>query len=131
MQARLLASLALAALFFAGCTTMRPFRAGQASFERGLVLFDQGRFEEAIPHFREAIADNPEFGQAYLYLGRSYVSTRRWRDAIQPLRAAHRLSPDETQEEVFNLLLDAFLAASSAGPSSDSSRSQNRLPEPP
>ena len=131
MGTRLLASFAVAALVFGGCATMRPFRAGQASFERGLILFDQGRFEAAIPYFREAIADNPEFGQAYLYLGRSYVSTRRWRDAIQPLRAAQRLAPDETQEEVFNLLLDAFLAASGVAESSDSSRSQTRPPEPP
>jgi tetratricopeptide (TPR) repeat protein len=131
MGRRLVASFAVAALFLGGCATTRHFRAGQASFERGRVLFDQGRFEAAIPYFREAIAENPEFGQAYLYLGRSYVSTRRWRDAIQPLRAAHRLAPDETQEEVFNLLLDAFLAVSGAGESSDSARSQNRPPEPP
>jgi tetratricopeptide (TPR) repeat protein len=120
------------ALLLGGCATMRPFRAGQASFERGLVLFDQGRFEEAIPYFREATADNPEFGEAYLYLGRSYVSTRRWRESIQPLRAAHRLSPGQTQDEVFNLLLDALLAASSGGLTPDRPRSsQGRLPEPP
>jgi tetratricopeptide (TPR) repeat protein len=95
------------------------------------VLFDQGRFEDAIPHFREAIADNPDHGQAHLYLGRSYVSVRRWREAIQPLRTAYRLSPNQTKDEAFNLLLDALLAASTGGFASDRARSSDRLPGPP
>jgi tetratricopeptide (TPR) repeat protein len=130
MRKRLIASWLLVVLLFGGCATLRHFQAGQASFERGLVLFDQGKFEEAIPYFREAISENPEYGQAYLYLGRSYISVRRWRDAIQPLRAAQRLSPEQTKDEVFNLLLDALLAASMGGSAADRPR-PDRLPEPP
>jgi tetratricopeptide (TPR) repeat protein len=74
-------------------------------------LFNQGRFDEAIPYLEDATRDDPEFAQAYLYLGRAYISQSRWRAAIQPLRAAFRLAPRESQQEIMNLLLDAMFAA--------------------
>ena len=121
----------LLALVFSACANMRYFQAGQASFDRGLALFDQGRFEEAIPHFQTTAAENPEFGEAYLYLGRSYLNTRRWRDAIQPLRAAYRLSPAETKDEAFNVFLDALFAASGGSLPSDRSRAPDRFQDAP
>jgi tetratricopeptide (TPR) repeat protein len=121
----------LLTLVSSACANMRYFQAGQASFDRGLALFDQGRFEEAIPHFQKTAAENPEFGEAYLYLGRSYLNTRRWRDAIQPLRAAYRLSPGETKDEAFNFLLDALFAASAGSLPSDRSRAPDRFQDAP
>jgi tetratricopeptide (TPR) repeat protein len=118
-------------LLISACTSLRYFQTGAASFERGLALFDQGKFEEAIPHFQKATADNPDFGQAYLYLGRSYLGARRWRDAISPLRAAYRLSPAETKEEVFNFLLDALFAASAGSLPADRSRAPVRFQDAP
>ncbi len=102
--------------------SLRYFQAGDASYERGLALFDQGRYEEAIPYFQQATDESPDFGQAYLYLGRSYLNARRWREAIPPLRAAYRLSPAETKDEIYNFLLDALLAAASGVLPSDRSR---------
>ncbi len=99
-------------LLLSACS-LRYFQAGEPSFERGLTLFDQGRYEEAIPYFRQATEESPDFGQAYLYLGRSYLNVRRWRDAIPPLRAAYRLSPADTKDEIYNFLLDALMAAAS------------------
>ncbi len=112
-------------LLLSACS-LRYFQPGEASFERGLALFDQGRFEDAVPYFQKATADNPDFGQAHLYLGRSYLGARRWRDAIPPLRAAYRLSPAETKEEVFNFLLDALFAASAGSLPSDRSHIADR-----
>jgi tetratricopeptide (TPR) repeat protein len=111
-------------LAFTACATLPLFREGQASFDAGLALFNQGRFQEAVPYFQRATSENPDFAQAYLYLGRSQVSLRRWREAIQPLRTAYRLAPEETKQEVFNLLTDALFAAALDG------FSPNR-PEPP
>lgn len=113
------------------CATMRHYRPGYTDFERGLALFDQGRFDDAIPYFRRATAEDPEFGEAFLYLGRSYLNTRRWRDAIQPLRAAYRLSPAETKDEVFNFLLDALFAAAGGSLPGDRSRARDRLQDTP
>lgn len=119
------------ALLSTACSSMRHYRPGYGSFERGLALFDQGRFEEAIPYFQRATADNPEFGEAFLYLGRSFLNTRRWRDAIQPLRAAYRLSPAETKDEAFNFLLDALFAAAGGSLPSDRSRAPDRFQDAP
>jgi tetratricopeptide (TPR) repeat protein len=80
------------------------------SFERGVTLFNQGRFEAAIPHFQEATREDPDFAPAYFYLGRSYISLSRWRSAIQPLRAAVRLAPNESKGEIMTVLTDAMFA---------------------
>jgi tetratricopeptide (TPR) repeat protein len=119
------------ALLASACSSMRHYQPGYGSFEHGLALFDQGRFEEAIPYFRRATAEDPEFGEAFLYLGRAYLNTRRWRDAIQPLRAAYRLAPAETKDEVFNFLLDALFAAAGGSLPYDRSSAPDRLQDTP
>ena len=103
--------LALAMMFTTSCTSLGRFSPGYDSFDRGLALFNQGRFDAAIPYFEDATHENPEFGQAYFYLGRAYVSQSQWRAAIQPLRTAFRLSPREAQQEIMDLILDATFAA--------------------
>ncbi|MBI2999251.1 MAG: tetratricopeptide repeat protein [Deltaproteobacteria bacterium] len=93
------------------CATLKVYQEGQANFDRGLALFNHGDFKEAISYFQRATEENPGFAQAYLYLGRSYLSMRRWREAIQPLRTAYRLSPEETKDQIFELMMDAFFGA--------------------
>ena len=102
--------LTLAAVLCSGCATLRGFNAGN-SFDQGVSLFNEGRFEAAIPYFQSATREEPNFAEAYFYLGRSYVSLSRWRSAIQPLRTAFRLAPQEAQGEIMNLLIDATFAA--------------------
>lgn len=102
--------LALALSLGGGCATMGHFRA-EDSFSRGLALFNQGRFGAAIPHLEAATREDPEFAQAYFYLGRAYVSKSRWRSAIQPLRTAFRLAPEAAKQEIMDLLIDATFAA--------------------
>jgi tetratricopeptide (TPR) repeat protein len=101
--------LTLAVFLLSGCATLRGFNA-QNSFDRGVSLFNQGRFEAAIPHFQNATREDPDFAPAYFYLGRSYVSLSRWRSAIQPLRAAFRLAPNEARGEIMTVLTDALFA---------------------
>jgi tetratricopeptide (TPR) repeat protein len=101
--------LILALFLFSGCATLRGLKA-QNSFERGVTLFNQGRFEAAIPHFQDATREDPNFAPAYFYLGRSYISLSRWRSAIQPLRAAVRLAPNEAKGEIMAVLTDAMFA---------------------
>jgi len=84
---------------------------GQGNFDQGMALFNQGRFAEAIPYFEAATRDDPNSAQAYLYLGRAYISQSNWRAAIQPLRTAFRLSPENAQQEIVNLIIDAGFAA--------------------
>ena len=103
--------LLLAVLFASSCTTIKAFRPGYDSFEEGVALFNQGDFDAAIPHFRDATRADPNMAEAYFYLGRSYISTSRWRAAIQPLRTAFRLAPDNAKDQIMNVLMDAVFAA--------------------
>lgn len=93
------------------CATLQIAGEAREAFDRGLALFNQGKYEEAIPHFTRATEIEPEYARAYLYLGRSHVSLRRWLQALPPLRTAFRLSPAGTTRESLDILLDALLAA--------------------
>ncbi|HEX8948400.1 MAG TPA: tetratricopeptide repeat protein [Dissulfurispiraceae bacterium] len=102
-----------AAAFFlllavASCAVIGIGRA-QGEFDKGMALFNRGRYEEAAPHFEKATEHDPNFAQAYIYLGRSYLNLRRWSQAVPPLRTALRLSPEETRKEILNMLMDALL----------------------
>lgn len=101
----------LTILFLGSCTGLRSFfRGAEGEFDSGLALFNQGRYEEAIPYFRRATEGDPKFGRSYLYLGRSYLNLGRFLEAVPPLRTALELSPHESRKEIYNLLLDALLS---------------------
>jgi Flp pilus assembly protein TadD len=109
------------------CATLRSLASGHDSFEKGMASFNQGQFDSAIQHFRQSTLENPNSAQAFLYLGRSYISAGRWKSAIQPLRTAFRLSPHEAKDEIMNLIVDAvFAAATMDSGSGDSGSSGER-----
>jgi Flp pilus assembly protein TadD len=103
--------LAMAVALLSSCATIKSFTPGHDSLEEGMALFNQGQFDSAIEHFKKSTLENPKSAQAYLYLGRSYISVGRWKSAIQPLRTAFRLSPYEARDEIMNLIIDAVFAA--------------------
>ena len=106
-----IAIIVFAMIFSSSCTLLGRFDPAYDSFDRGLTLFNQGHFAESVPYFERATRENPEFGEAYFYLGRAYVSQSKWRAAIAPLRTAFRLAPQDAQQEIVNLILDATFAA--------------------
>lgn len=89
-----------------GLLGIRP--SAKDEFEKGLALFNRGRYEEAIPHFERATEIDADFAKAHLYLGRSYLNVGKWRNALAPLRTAYRLSPAEARKQVVDILLDAL-----------------------
>jgi tetratricopeptide (TPR) repeat protein len=91
------------------CTGLRTKDPAQSEFDIGLSLFNVGKYEESIPHFQHATELNPEFGKAYLYLGRTYLDLGRWHEAIIPMRTALRLSPEETKKEIADIFMDFLL----------------------
>jgi tetratricopeptide (TPR) repeat protein len=76
-----------------------------------MALFNQGHCEQAIQHFQRATEIDPEYGEAYLYLGRCYLSLGKWHAALSPLRTALRLAPAETKREIISILIDALFGA--------------------
>ncbi|MGH7927442.1 MAG: tetratricopeptide repeat protein, partial [Candidatus Binatia bacterium] len=75
-------SLVFALIFSSSCTLLGRFDPAYDSFDRGLALFNQGHFADSVPYFERATRENPDFGEAYFYLGRAYVSQSKWRAAI-------------------------------------------------
>jgi Flp pilus assembly protein TadD len=96
------------------CAGLNLPGSSQSAFETGLGLFNQGKYEDAIPHFVKATEIDPEFGRAYLYLGRSQLNLRRWAEALTPLRTAYRLAPEQTRQEAVQILIDALIGAGGA-----------------
>jgi tetratricopeptide (TPR) repeat protein len=101
---------AIVFLVMVSCATLTSYQA-RSEYDTGLALFNRGQFSEAIPCFERTTEIDPDFAMAYLYLGRSYVSTGNYTKAINPLRTAYRLSPDNVKNQVLDILLDALLNA--------------------
>jgi Zn-dependent protease len=64
-------------------------------FERGAAYHAEGRYEDAIARYRQAIASDPHYGPAYISLGLVYLATGQRDRAIQSFRGAIRLAADE------------------------------------
>jgi tetratricopeptide (TPR) repeat protein len=96
------------------CATVGVPSEAQVAFDQGLRLFHHGQYVEAIPLLQEATTLDPQCGQAYLYLGRSYVNLGQWGNAMPVLRTAFRLAPEASQHESTQLLLDALLGGATA-----------------
>ena len=60
----------------------------------GIALFDEGKNEEAMNHFIEAIRLKPDFFYAYNNRGSAYVKLGRYQLAIEDFNEAIRLKPD-------------------------------------
>ncbi|MBT3416171.1 MAG: tetratricopeptide repeat protein [Nitrospina sp.] len=61
----------------------------------GVALSDEGKDEEAIDHFKQAIQLKPEFSEAYYSLGVSLSKLSKFEESINPYRQAIRLKPDD------------------------------------
>ena len=79
-----------------------------AQFQKGLRLFNRGKYDKAASHFIRATELDPDYTKAYIYLGRSYIGLKQWYSALHPLRTAYRISPDQAKTEVSNLLIDTL-----------------------
>jgi cytochrome c-type biogenesis protein CcmH/NrfG len=86
---------------------------GQADFEKGIALYNQGKYQESIQYLQKTVERDPEFVDAHLYLGRAYLATHQWAQSLAALRTAYRLSPDKTKGLIEELILDAVLGAAS------------------
>ena len=63
----------------------------------GVEHFEQGRIEEAITEYSEAIRLEPEYAAAYYNRGQAYFTLGQAQLAIQDFDDAIRLSPDHPE----------------------------------
>jgi tetratricopeptide (TPR) repeat protein len=64
-------------------------------FDAGTAYHQQGRYDDAIARYRQAIRVDESHGPAYVNMGLAYQAKKQREEAIQALRAATRLSADE------------------------------------
>jgi tetratricopeptide (TPR) repeat protein len=103
-------TVAILCLSLTSCATFKNWQAG-GEYDKGIALFNQGKYREATPHFEKAAEIDPNYYSAYLYLGRCYLNLKQYTNAVQHLRTAYRLSPGEFKKEIFDILLDALFGA--------------------
>lgn len=73
------------------------------------ILYDQGRFREALGEFREMARMSPEEYRTHYNLGKTLLKLSQYQAAIRELQAALKLDPDQTPG--YNNLGIAFLKA--------------------
>ncbi len=103
--------LAVAAIFLVSCAGVGTSPEARADFNAGLNLFNQGKFDSALPFFQRAAEREPDYYEAQLYLGRTYLTMKNYGKALPALRQAYRLSPDDFKSQAFDILLDALMGA--------------------
>ena len=71
------------ALILIGCATK-----GKDSYDAGVKLFQEKKYQECVPDIQNAVKENPEFGEAYMYLGRAYNSLQQYDASIDNYQKA-------------------------------------------
>jgi tetratricopeptide (TPR) repeat protein len=82
-----------------------PGNAG-AHYILGELARRDEKCDEALPQFTEAAKLNPNFAEAYLGEGFCLVSSKKYEEAIAPLRTAERITPGNP--EVHHMLATAL-----------------------
>ncbi|MDQ3021575.1 MAG: hypothetical protein M3R36_13555 [Bacteroidota bacterium] len=66
-----------------GCGTK-----GSGSYNAGVKLFQEMKYNESIPDFQKTIDENPDFGEAYLYKGRAFNLLQQYDSSINNYQIA-------------------------------------------
>ena len=90
----------------------RPNHAATEEFDKGIEFYNKGyeaNYKKAIEHFDAAIALDPKFSAAMVYLGRTQSALYENDKAVASLKAAVDLDPDyqEARSSYAAVLLDS------------------------
>ena len=69
---------------------------------RGVLLFDQGRLEEALSDFEEAIRVQDSLAAAHINCGYTLIALQRWADSIAAFDKGIALGPPNPAKAHFN-----------------------------
>lgn len=108
MTQRALTILLLIMMAFAGCSR-DPEAAKKKYVENGDRFFKQGKYRQASIMYRNAVKQDPKYGEAYSKLGDSELRRGDIRQAVGAYRRAIELLPNN--DEAAGKLADIYLAA--------------------
>jgi Tfp pilus assembly protein PilF len=77
----------------------------EANLERGIVLREHGRFQEAVACFARAIASSPDIAEPYYEQAACFCWMGKSRDAVPYIERARALAP----QEAYYLVLHAWI----------------------
>lgn len=97
VRARVVKDWAGAEAAFRHAIVQRPDHA-DAWNELGYALRNQGRYDESVSAYHEALRLRPDFPEALEYLGEAYVKMKRLEDARRVLARLRVLDADRAQE---------------------------------
>jgi tetratricopeptide (TPR) repeat protein len=86
-----------------GTSAFADLTESRDQFVKGNMLYEQGKFEEAITHFEKA-AEHAESAELYYNLGNAYFKTNQIPQAILNYERALKLTPNDTDLQ-YNLKL--------------------------
>lgn len=89
--------LFLLIFFVIGCASK-----GKESYDSGVNLFQEKKYSECVLDFQKAINENPDFGEAYMYIGRAYNSLQKYDLSIDAYQKALGIF----KQEKFNAKVD-------------------------
>ena len=93
-------------------------------YDRATDLFGDGKPEEAIAVYREALAIDPEFGDAWHGLGMALSELGRHDEAIEAGKRLCELSPDDT---LAHTTLSRFYQAAGRIPEAEAEGAKARI----
>ena len=86
-------------LFAVGCSK-DPQVAKKEYFDKGNTYFEQKKYPEAIIEYRNAIQQDPQYGEARLKLAEAYTYTRDARNALFEYTRAAALLPKDNEAQL-------------------------------
>src|ERR1700733_6717577 len=103
--------VSLAAVVFPSLLLLAGCRSANNLLERGNAAFHRGQFEEASLNYRKAVQKDANFGEAYHQAAQAELKLNKAAEALQDLREAVRLMPDNqaAREDLTNLMLGAYI----------------------
>jgi tetratricopeptide (TPR) repeat protein len=75
------------------CVKKSPHK-DRAHYGLGFALMSQGKYDEAIPHFNEALRINPNYAVAHNSLGTVFLNQGKYQEASDQYKEALRIYPD-------------------------------------
>lgn len=66
---------------------------GRAYFDIGVFAFEEGKYQDAISNFEQAIQLNPDAPEFHHYMGKTYLETRQYVQAEKFLTKAWKMAP--------------------------------------